>query len=254
MYSMIARRTFPYTPNVRAGLTYILPDLITMEPKKTARADLSKKSFLFFNIGLVSALSLTIFAFTYKTSDNINPSDLADNQSRVEELIEVPITEQQVSPPPKIEQPRIIEVINEEKIEEDLNIDMDAETNIAETNPQVVAVRVEVEEEDPNTLFTIVEESANPVGGINSFNQFVSNRLVYPPQARRMGIQGKVYIEFIVERDGSITNVRTLKGIGAGCDEEAVRVVGLAPKWNPGKQRGRPVRQKMILPIIFSTN
>ena len=69
-----------------------------------------------------------------------------------------------------------------------------------------------------------------------------------------MGIGGRVFVEFIVEKDGSITNVRTLKGIGAGCDEEAVRVVGMAPKWNPGKQRGKAVRQKMVLPIIFSQN
>jgi periplasmic protein TonB len=226
-----------------------------MEAKKTARADLGQKSFLFFNVGLVSALSLVIFAFTYKTHDDIVVSDLSNNQSQVEELIDVPITEQLPPPPPKIEQPAIVEVKNDEKIEDQIEIDMDTETTSSETTQDAVPqVAVEVEEEDPNTLFTIVEESAFPTGGINAFNEFISRNIVYPPQARRMAIEGKVFVEFVVEKDGSITNIRTLKGIGAGCDEEAVRVIGIAPKWNPGKQRGRPVRQKMVLPIQFKTS
>jgi periplasmic protein TonB len=103
-------------------------------------------------------------------------------------------------------------------------------------------------------LFTIVEETAAPVGGINAFNQFVAETVNYPAQARRIGIQGRVFVEFVVERDGTLTNIRTIKGIGAGCDEEAERVIAKAPKWIPGKQRGRPVRQKMILPINFRTD
>lgn len=222
-----------------------------MEPKKSPKADLTRKSFLFFNVGLVSALSLSIFAFTYKTSDSGPVSELSDNQFQVEELMEVPATDHLPPPAPKIEQPNIVEVVNEEKIVEELQIDMDIETTSTETSKEFTPVPVEVEEEDPNTLFTIVEESAFPVGGINAFNAFVSQHIVYPNQAKRMGIEGRVFVEFVVEKDGSITNVRTLKGIGAGCDEEAVRVVSMAPKWNAGKQRGRPVRQKMVLPIIF---
>lgn len=225
-----------------------------MEPKKSPKADLTRKSFLFFNVGLVSALSLSIFAFTYKTSDNENASDLSNNQLQVEELMEVPPTEHLPPPPPKIEQPNIVEVVNEEKIVEELQIDMDIETTSTESNKELNVVPVEIEEEDPNTLFTIVEESAFPVGGINAFNAFVSQNIVYPNQARRMGIGGRVFVEFVVEKDGSITNVRALKGIGAGCDEEAVRVVAMAPKWNAGKQRGKAVRQKMVLPIIFAQN
>jgi periplasmic protein TonB len=225
-----------------------------MESKKTVRADLTRKSFLFFNVGLITALSLTIFAFTYKTGDGTVKSDLKNNQGLVEEVIDVPVTSQLPPPPPKIEQPQITEVLNTEKIEEDFNVDMDAEATPSETNNLTTPVRVEIEEEDPNTLFTIVEESASPVGGINAFNEFISKNIRYPNQAKRMDIQGKVFVEFIVERDGSITNIKTLKGIGGGCDEEAVRVLGLAPKWTPGKQRGRPVRQKMVLPISFMTN
>jgi len=66
-----------------------------------------------------------------------------------------------------------------------------------------------------------------------------------------MGIEGKVFVEFVIEKDGSITDVKAIKGIGAGCDEEAVRILQSAPNWKPGKQRGKPVRQKMVLPISF---
>ncbi len=221
-----------------------------MEPKKTARADLSRKSFLFFNIGLVTSLSLTIAAFTYKTERHAKKSDLINNHGQIEELIDVPVTEQLRPPQPKIEQPQIIEVPDTKIIEESITVDMDLELTPSELSPSA-PVRVDVEEEDPNMLFTVVEESASPVGGINAFTEFISRNMVYPAMARRMDIQGKVFVEFIVERDGTLTNVRTLKGIGAGCDEEAVRVVSIAPKWNPGKQRGRAVRQKMVLPINF---
>jgi periplasmic protein TonB len=224
-----------------------------MEPKKTVKADLTRKSFLFFNIGLVTSLSLVIFAFTYKTADNSPKTNLVNNQLNVEELVDVPITEQ-LPPPPKLEQPQIIEVANNAIIEQDITVDMDVETSLSEINAATTTVPVEVEEEDPNTLFLIVEESAFPVGGINAFNEFVARNIVYPTKAKRMGIEGKVFVEFIVERDGSITNIKTLKGVGAGCDEEAVRVVSLAPKWNPGKQRGKPVRQRMVLPLNFRQN
>jgi periplasmic protein TonB len=225
-----------------------------MEPKKTVRADLTRYSFLFFNVGLVVSLSLTILAFTYKTPDSTRKTNLSNNQGQVEELIEVPSTEQLPPPPPKIEQPEIIEVADNTEIEQDITVDMDAEANTTEVNHVTAPVQIEVEEEDPNTVFTIVEESASPNGGINAFNLFIARNVVYPPQARRMGVEGKVFVEFVVERDGSITSVRTLKGIGAGCDEEAVRVIKLAPKWSPAKQRGKAVRQKMVLPINFATN
>ncbi len=223
-----------------------------MEPKKTARADLTRKSFLFFNIGLVTSLSLTIAAFTFKTRVSERRSDLSNGQMQIEELIEVPVTEQR-PPQPKLEQPQLVEVPDNETIEEKITIDMDMETTESEISV-LEPVKIEIEEEDPNTVFTIVEESASPVGGMDAFYAYIARTMIYPNQARRMQIEGKVYVEFVIERDGSITGVRTLKGIGAGCDEEAVRVVARAPKWNPGKQRGRTVRQKMVLPVNFRMN
>ncbi len=221
-----------------------------MEPKKTVRADLIRKSFLFFNIGLVTSLSLTIAAFSFKTKITDHKSDLTNAHTFVDELVDVPVTEQR-PPQPKLEQPQIVEVPDEKIIEEKIIIDMDMETTETDVSSVLDPVTIEIEEEDPNTVFTIVEESAMPKGGMDAFYAYIAKTMLYPNQARRMQIEGKVYVEFVVEKDGSITGVRTLKGIGAGCDEEAVRVISGAPKWTPAKQRGRTVRQKMVLPVNF---
>lgn len=100
-------------------------------------------------------------------------------------------------------------------------------------------------------VFTMVEEPASPVGGFEEYYNFISSNMKYPINARNAGVDGKVYIEFVIEKDGTISNIRPVKGIGSGCDEEAVRVVALSPPWKPGKQRGVAVRQKMVMPITF---
>jgi TonB family protein len=101
-------------------------------------------------------------------------------------------------------------------------------------------------------VFLVVEETAQPNGGIEQFYAFVNDNMSYPSEARQSGIEGRVFIEFVVEKDGTLTNFKTLKGIGHGCDQEAIRVLSMSPPWNPGKQRGQPVRQKMVMPIVFN--
>lgn len=100
-------------------------------------------------------------------------------------------------------------------------------------------------------IYTIVEYSAHPKDGIAGFYNEVARLIRYPPDARRRGIQGRVFVEFIIERDGSLTDVKCIKGVGAGCDEEAVRVIRLTGKWTPGVQGRKRVRQRYTLPIIF---
>jgi protein TonB len=222
-----------------------------MEPKKTEKADLTKKSFLFLTVGLVVSLLLAIMAFSYRVYDDTSVTDLSKNDAMEEEILEVPPTEQLPPPPPKIQQPQIIEVPDEKKIEEEIEINMDTEVTEETKVEEIKIAPVEEEKEDPNQIFLVVEETAAPIGGMPAFYEFVSKKLKYPAQARRMGVEGKVFVEFVIERDGTITDVKAIKGIGAGCDEEAVRVLQSAPKWKPGKQRGKPVRQRMVLPIAF---
>jgi periplasmic protein TonB len=225
-----------------------------MQPKKTQKADLAGKSFLFFNIGLVISLGMTLGAFNYKVYDDTSATQLTNDKVSQEELMEPPVT-QQLPPPPvmQLEQPQIVEVPNDKKIEEDININMDIETHLDQVMKEVAAVApvIEEEREDPHQIFIVVEETAVPEGGLGAFYEYILDNLKYPAQARRMDIEGKVFVEFVVEKDGSLTDVKSIKGIGAGCDEEAVRVISEAPKWKPAKQRGKAVRQRMVLPITF---
>jgi len=221
-----------------------------MEPKKTEKADLERKSFMFFSLGLIVSLLLAITAFTYRVYDDTSAKDLSKNAANNDEILEVPPTQQLPPPPPKIQQPQIIEVPDEKKIEEEIEINMDTEVT-EQTKVEEIKIAEVEEKEDPDQIFLVVEETAAPPGGMPAFYDFVSKKLKYPAQARRMGIEGKVFVEFVIERDGTITDVKAIKGIGAGCDEEAVRVLQSAPKWKPGKQRGKPVRQRMVLPIAF---
>ncbi|MCK5105868.1 MAG: energy transducer TonB, partial [Cyclobacteriaceae bacterium] len=133
-----------------------------------------------------------------------------------------------------------------EEIEIDLDVEMTEETVIEE-----VVFEEAPEDEDVDEIFTIVEDQPLPKGGMSAFYQYVQKKLKYPAQARRMGIEGKVFVQFVVDKDGTLTEVTAVKGIGAGCDQEAVRVIEGAPKWKPGKQRGRSVKVRMILPITF---
>lgn len=221
-----------------------------MEAKKSEKADLNRKSGLFFNIGLLVSLLIVTAAFEYRKYDDGDMVDLAPMEDPFEELQDIPPTEQPPPPPPKIQQPEIVEVPDEEEIEEEIEIDLDVEITEDEVIETVI-IDEAPEEEVADEIFQIVEEPATPKGGYEAFYKYVSDEMRYPAQARRMGIEGTVYVQFVVEKDGSITDVQAIRGIGAGCDEEAVRVIRSQPKWNPPKQRGKPVRQRIVLPIKF---
>ncbi len=221
-----------------------------VEIKKNPKADLTRTSGLFLNVGLVISLLLVIFAFEKKVYDDGSQVNLSAQAENFEDLMDIPQTQQPPPPPPKKLQPEIIEVPDEEEIEEDIEIDLDVEMTES-TVIETVVFDQAPEEEEVEEIFTIVEDQPTPDGGMAAFYQFVQKNLKYPAQARRMGIEGKVFVQFVVDKDGKLTEVQAVKGIGAGCDEEAVRVIEGAPKWKPGKQRGRAVKVRMILPITF---
>ena len=122
----------------------------------------------------------------------------------------------------------------------------DVEVEVKEEAPKVIETPVQAE------IFTVVEEQPGYPGGEEARIGFLQQNIKYPEEAKELGIQGKVFVTFVVEVDGSITDVRVLRGIGGGCDEEAIRVVRAMPKWVPGKQRGVPVRVQFNLPIKFT--
>jgi protein TonB len=101
-------------------------------------------------------------------------------------------------------------------------------------------------------VFTVVEKTALPVGGMPALYDLIGKNMQYPVEARRKNVEGKVFVQFIVNKDGSLSDFTVLKGIGEGCDEEAVRALSLSPNWTPGKQNGVAVKQRMVLPITFN--
>ncbi len=221
-----------------------------MLEKKTPKADVSKKSGLYLNIGLVISLLVVITAFEWRFYDDGALADLGQVSDDFEEMLDIPQTEQPPPPPPKIQQPEIIEVPDEEEIEEDIQVDLDVEITDEDVIEEVIFDEP-VDEEVADEVFTIVEQQPAYPGGMGAFYQFVQKKLKYPSQARRMGIEGKVFVQFVVDKKGNITEVVAVKGIGAGCDAEAERVIRTSPKWKAGKQRGKAVKVRMILPITF---
>ncbi|MCG8477346.1 MAG: energy transducer TonB [Cytophagales bacterium] len=226
-----------------------------MESKKNPNVDLTAKRPLFLNLGLVLSLSLMIGAFSFGLRGERDLSQLAVDVEQFDDIEDVVNTSQPPPPPPKvIQQPQIVEVPDEEEIEEEIEVNLDMEVT-EETEVEEAVFEEEEPEEEAEEIFTIVEEQPSfGKRGIAGFYKFVKKKLKYPAQARRMGIQGRVILQFVVDEQGSISDINVLKGIGAGCDEEAIRVMKLSPKWKPGKQRGRPVKVRMVMPIVFKLN
>lgn len=221
-----------------------------MEVKKSPEHDLNKKSGMHLNLGLTLSLLVVILAFEWPNRGDEEIMDFGELDADFEDIMEIPPTEQPPPPPPKVQIPEIIEVPDEEEIEEEIEVELDVEVT-EETIVEDIVFEEAPEEEEVDEIFTIVEDQPEFPGGMAAFYEFVGKKMKYPSQARRMGIEGRVYVEFIVDKDGTVTDVRAVKGIGAGCDEEAVRVMKTVPKFKPGKQRGRPVKVKMVMPIYF---
>lgn len=223
-----------------------------MDAKKSPKADLESKKVLFVQFGLIIALTIVLFAFEWKSYDK-RELDLGqrDAVDIVEEII--PITEQKVKPPPPPppKQVTVIEIVEDDEIIED-DIEIDAEADEMTEIEEYIPIEMEEEEIDEEKIFVIVEQNASFPGGEKARVRYLIENIHYPTMARESGIQGMVYVTFVVERDGSITDVRVLRGIGGGCDEEAVRVVTNMPRWIPGRQRNKPVRVQFNLPVRFT--
>jgi periplasmic protein TonB len=225
-----------------------------MELKKNPKVDLARQSGLFFNIGLIFSLVLVLAAFEWKFYEDLQKVELGQLADEFTEMEEIPITEMPPPPPPVLQQPEIVEVPDEEEIKQDIemNLDVDVKQEVQVSAPvKIDAPPPPPVEEEKDEVFMIVEDQPTFEGGMEAFYKFVGKNIEYPKQARRMGVEGKVFVQFVVDKDGGLNDIKVIKGIGAGCDEEAIRVLKESPKWKPGKQRGRPVKVRMSLPISF---
>lgn len=219
-----------------------------MEPKKTEKADLERRRGTFMQIGLVFALAVVLLAFEWRTYEK---NDFSLGQLKVEDVPEeiIPITKQEEKPPPPPPPPvqQLVVVEDDKVIENEAQVQ---ETEV--TQETVVEVKAVEEVVDEPEIFLIVEEMPSFPGGEAQLVRYLGDNIKYPAIARENGITGTVYVTFVIGPDGQVKDIKVLRGIGGGCDEEAVRVVKSMPKWKAGKQRGKPVSVQYNLPIRFT--
>ena len=232
-----------------------------MQPKKNDKADLSKNSSLYFVIGLALVLLISWQAIEWKTYDKDLYGYEALNVDEDDDE-EIPITEQIKTPPPPPPPPppapEVIEVVEDEEEVEETVIES------TETNEEEIVEIVEVEEEyeEVDVPFAVIEDvpifpgcekvkkSERRDCFQEKMNKHIRKNFRYPEIAQEMGIQGRVYINFIIAKDGQITNIR-MRGPDKNLEKEAKRIISKLPSMIPGKQRGRPVRVPFSIPITF---
>ena len=225
-----------------------------MEVKKSPKADLEKKKTTGLLIGYVLALAVMFIAFEWSERDKVINIATDMGEFVFEEEI-IPITEQeeQKTPPPPPEAPKAEEII--EIAENDANVEETTIQASDETDKAVevkyVPVEVEEEEVEEQQIFQVVEEMPEFPGGMAECMKWLSKNMKYPTISQENGVQGRVIVQFVVNRDGSIVDAVVARGVDPYLDKEALRVVGLMPKWKPGKQRGKEVRVKYTLPVMF---
>ena len=226
-----------------------------MQIKKTPKANLENRRLLFTEIGLVISLLAVWGAFSYGTREKKTAVLQGDNQAvEVEDM--VPITQE--TPPPPPEAPKIpvlsdqIDIVEDNIKVDDNFISLEDDANLGvEIMDYVEEVKEEVVEEEA-IPFQLVEEKPSFNGGdANEFSKWVNSKLEYPEIAKEVGVQGRVTLQFTVNADGTVSNVKVLRGVDPSLDKEAVRVVSMSPKWKPGKQRDRAVKVTYTFPVIF---
>ena len=225
-----------------------------MEVKKSPKADLEGKKSTGLLIGYVLALAVMFIAFEWSERDKVINIDTGLSEVLFEEEM-IPITEQeeQKAPPPPPEAPKaeeIIEIAENDADVEETTIQASDETDKA-VEVKYVPVEVEEEEVEEQQIFQVVEEMPEFPGGMGECMKWLGKNMKYPTISQENGVQGRVIVQFVVNSDGSIVDATVARGVDPYLDKEALRVVGLMPKWKPGKQRGKAVRVKYTLPVMF---
>ena len=225
-----------------------------MEVKKSPKADLEGKKTSNLLIGAILTLSVLFIGFEWSERDKKVTTDTGLQEVVFEEEI-IPITEQeqpkQAPPPP--EAPKVEEVLeimdNDSEVEES-TIQASDDTQAA-VEVKYTPVEVEEEEVEEQQIFQVVEEMPEFPGGMGECMKFLGKNIKYPTISQENGVQGRVIVQFVVNRDGSIVDPVVVRGVDPYLDKEALRVISMMPKWKPGKQRGKAVRVKYTVPVMF---
>ena len=226
-----------------------------MEIKKTSKADLEKDISLNYLMGLVIALAILFVGFEWGESDI--EIKIESGVANVIEEEEIEATEQNEPPPPVVEPevikaPDIIEIVENTVEVETVNLSSsEDDVTHAQVETYVAPVEVEEEEIDENFIFVSAEEPAKFPGGDAALLKWISEHMQYPTIAQENGISGRVSCQFVVEPDGSVSNVEVIRPVNQYLDREAIRVLSQLPKFTPGRQRGKPVRVRYSVPVRF---
>jgi protein TonB len=227
-----------------------------MESKKSKKADLERNKVLFAEIGMVVSLAAVLAAFNVKSYDNKAFEGLSrSDRFEIPDEPIIPNTEEAPpEPPAEIEIPMTdLVVVEDDKTPANEVLPVDYGDAFNRAAPELIRVEVPVEEEVEEDVIQVAPEvEAEYPGGYGALMKFLSENIKYPQLAKEGGITGKVFITFVVEKDGSIGHVKVAREIGGGCGAEAVRVIKMMPKWSPGRQNGRPVRTSYTVPVSFS--
>lgn len=224
-----------------------------MEVKKSPKADLEGKKSTWMLIGYVIVLAFMFVAFEWTERDKVIDTSQALVDVVFEEEI-IPITQQPENvPPPPPEAPSVAEVLN--IVDDKADVEQTAIASTEDTGEKVevkyVPVVVEEEEPEEQTIFEVVENMPEFPGGNAALMQFLSKNIKYPTIAQENGTQGRVIVQFVVNKDGSVVDPVVVRSVDPYLDKEALRVIGQMPKWTPGKQRGKAVRVKYTVPVMF---
>ena len=226
-----------------------------MELKKNPKADLRRFSGIFLEAGFVISLGLMLLTFNITQREKM-ASNLGELDDMVAEEEIIPITRQQeIKPPPPPEPPKVTEVLN--IVEDDVEIEDELEIEDTEADQETAIEIVEIEEEeeeDEAQVFFIVENMPEFPGGDLELRKHIAQNVSYPEIAKENGIQGRVFVQFVVNQKGKVEQVKIVRGVDPALDKEAIRVIKSLPAWKPGSQRGKPVRVSFTVPINFQLN
>ena len=223
---------------------------MNMESRKNPQLDIYRHSGLFFQIGLLVTLVLVVSAFEWRTIKKEADVDLTDWQGWKPDEIKIVKLPEPKPPKPKIKVNPVPTQEPEEVKMEELNLDqLDEVTPEPEVILQTEKPPVEKIEE-----VEFADVMPEPIGGFDAFYKKIASQMKYPRQAQMRRVEGKVYVSFLIDEYGEMTQVQIAKGIGSGCDEEALRVMQDLPAWKPGRKNGKMVRVRMIIPIYFKLN
>lgn len=223
-----------------------------LDVKKSPKASLEDKKFIYLLVGFVLALSLVYIAFEWTNKEITVYEDVDTDFVFEEELDIVQTAETPPPPPPPPAAPVVVEVLNVvENTEEVEAVEIVSEDDETEEIVIDVPVAAPIEEEEEEVVFQVVEKMPQFPGGQQALFEYLSKNIRYPVIAQENGLQGRVICQFVVNSDGSIVDIVVVRSVDPSLDKEAVRVIQSMPKWQPGEQRGKAVRVKYTLPVNF---